>query len=201
MKNLTLGLMMMAAAAFTASNSFAQDLDLGINAESALRGPGGGGGGPGRGGPGGPGRGGPGRGDPGRGGPGHGGPGHGGPGGPGHGGPGGPGHGGPGHGGPGHGGPGHGGPGHGGPGHGGPGHGGPGFPGFPGNPGYQPRPFIVTCGNGGDQRCYVNARIYRAELARQRSGNACIYGRTWGYDSNSVWVSRGCRGDFAVYLN
>jgi hypothetical protein len=44
-------------------------------------------------------------------------------------------------------------------------------------------------------------RIYgygSVELIRQRSESSCIYGRTWGVASDSIWVDRGCRADFAV---
>ena len=33
---------------------------------------------------------------------------------------------------------------------------------------------------------------------RQRSGSACTYGSTWGWDKHGVWVDRGCRADFEV---
>jgi hypothetical protein len=46
------------------------------------------------------------------------------------------------------------------------------------------------------QRCAVNTRS-RVVLARQYSGSACIFRRTWGYDSRSIWVDQGCRGRFA----
>lgn len=35
-----------------------------------------------------------------------------------------------------------------------------------------------------------------SELAQQMSSAACIRGRTWGSDPNSVWVKDGCRGNF-----
>jgi hypothetical protein len=35
-------------------------------------------------------------------------------------------------------------------------------------------------------------------LERQLSRAACIEGRSWGSDRGSVWVSQGCRGEFAV---
>lgn len=38
----------------------------------------------------------------------------------------------------------------------------------------------------------------RAELVRQVSRAACVEGRSWGSDRGSVWVSQGCRGEFAV---
>ena len=37
------------------------------------------------------------------------------------------------------------------------------------------------------------------EVYRQLSSNQCIYGRTWGLERNRIWVSHGCRADFAVY--
>lgn len=36
------------------------------------------------------------------------------------------------------------------------------------------------------------------ELARQLSSTPCIRGRNWDYDRNGVWVSHGCRGEFAT---
>jgi hypothetical protein len=114
------------------------------------------------------------------------------------------GHGG-GHGHPGHGGPGHGHPGHGHPGHGGPGHGYPpphypGHPGYPGNP--PPAQIIINCNSPGYQfaRCFVRGRIFNAQIVRQYSSAACVLGRTWGFDANSIWVSNGCMGDFAAYV-
>jgi len=35
-------------------------------------------------------------------------------------------------------------------------------------------------------------------IVRQRSEADCIYGRTWGYDRDGIWVDRGCRADFEV---
>jgi DUF3011 family protein len=35
-------------------------------------------------------------------------------------------------------------------------------------------------------------------IVRQRSEADCVYGRTWGYDRQGVWVDRGCRADFEV---
>ena len=37
------------------------------------------------------------------------------------------------------------------------------------------------------------------EVYRQLSSNQCVYGRTWGLERNRIWVSHGCRADFAVY--
>ena len=38
----------------------------------------------------------------------------------------------------------------------------------------------------------------RVELARQLSDTRCVQGRNWGNRGNSIWVSDGCRADFAV---
>jgi hypothetical protein len=35
-------------------------------------------------------------------------------------------------------------------------------------------------------------------IARQISHTSCIEGRTWGANSSGVWVSNGCRADFAI---
>lgn len=51
--------------------------------------------------------------------------------------------------------------------------------------------------NGRVNRCAINGRG-RAQLVRQLSSSACIEGRTWGSDSNSIWVSQGCRAEFSV---
>lgn len=36
------------------------------------------------------------------------------------------------------------------------------------------------------------------ELARQLSRGRCVRGRSWGTDAGGIWVSGGCRADFAV---
>ena len=35
-------------------------------------------------------------------------------------------------------------------------------------------------------------------LTRQVSESDCHYGRTWGYDSNGIWVDGGCRAEFQL---
>jgi hypothetical protein len=45
--------------------------------------------------------------------------------------------------------------------------------------------------------CNVDTR-YGVELVRQLSRNSCIEGRSWGVSRDGVWVSRGCRAEFAV---
>lgn len=53
----------------------------------------------------------------------------------------------------------------------------------------------------GTFRCEARGFITNAHVVRQHSNSACIYGRTWGYDQNSVWVSNGCRATFEVYYD
>ena len=45
--------------------------------------------------------------------------------------------------------------------------------------------------------CNVDTR-YGVEIVRQLSRNACVEGRTWGVSREGVWVSRGCRAEFAA---
>lgn len=46
-----------------------------------------------------------------------------------------------------------------------------------------------------DCRINTNGSV---RLERQISSTPCVYGKTWGFDYNSVWVDRGCRGLFAA---
>ena len=58
----------------------------------------------------------------------------------------------------------------------------------------------ITCGSrhGHYNSCPLPYRG-SARLVQQLSGSACVRGRSWGQNgSRSVWVSRGCRGVFAV---
>lgn len=41
-------------------------------------------------------------------------------------------------------------------------------------------------------------RVRVAELVNQRSQSPCDYGRSWGYQSDGIWVDRGCAAEFAV---
>jgi len=45
--------------------------------------------------------------------------------------------------------------------------------------------------------CRADSR-YGIQIVRQLSSNSCIEGRTWGVTRDGVWVSRGCRADFAI---
>jgi len=78
--------------------------------------------------------------------------------------------------------------------------GGPGFGG--GNPGWDGGADYaeqrVTC-ESQDQRsarCSMDTRG-GVTLVRQMSQSPCTEGRSWGFDRRSVWVTQGCRAEFA----
>lgn len=57
----------------------------------------------------------------------------------------------------------------------------------------------ITCGS--QNYGYNYCRVYtggRVRLAHQLSHKPCTEGSTWGYDSQGVWVDKGCRADFIV---
>jgi Protein of unknown function (DUF3011) len=45
--------------------------------------------------------------------------------------------------------------------------------------------------------CAADTR-FGVEIRRQLSHANCVYGKTWGYDTDGVWVSNGCRAEFTV---
>ncbi len=47
------------------------------------------------------------------------------------------------------------------------------------------------------RRCAADTR-YGIQLVRQYSDARCIEGRTWGTERDAVWVSGGCRAEFAM---
>jgi hypothetical protein len=57
----------------------------------------------------------------------------------------------------------------------------------------------VLCESQDGKRRHCGADTsFGVELQRQISGADCVRNRTWGYDSNGVWVTSGCRAEFAV---
>ena len=63
---------------------------------------------------------------------------------------------------------------------------------------------IVRCESvdNRSRTCNLNAgRRGDVRIVRQLSGKPCIEGRTWGYSGSSVWVTQGCRAEFAVTRN
>jgi len=62
--------------------------------------------------------------------------------------------------------------------------------------------YSISCASTGGKfvTCDWDRSRGQPLLLRQESGNACIEGRTWGYDYNGrvVWVNGGCRGVFGA---
>ena len=57
----------------------------------------------------------------------------------------------------------------------------------------------ITCSSDDGDRHYCSADTSRGvQLVNQRSGSACVQGRSWGYDRRGIWVDKGCRADFAI---
>jgi hypothetical protein len=58
---------------------------------------------------------------------------------------------------------------------------------------------IVRCESTNSRRnfCRVDTRG-DVRIARQISQRACLEGRTWGSNDRGIWVSDGCRADFAI---
>jgi Ca2+-binding EF-hand superfamily protein len=60
----------------------------------------------------------------------------------------------------------------------------------------------ITCSSDNRQRVYCNTDTRGGvRLVRQISGSPCNQGSTWGYDSQAIWVDRGCRAEFEVAGN
>jgi hypothetical protein len=68
-------------------------------------------------------------------------------------------------------------------------------PGYGGNPRGT---FRCESNNNRFTYCGIPYRGH-VEVYRQLSSSRCDYGRSWGQERGRVWVSNGCRADFAVY--
>jgi hypothetical protein len=56
-----------------------------------------------------------------------------------------------------------------------------------------------TCESQSARRTYCRADTrFGVRVLRQLSRNDCVLNRTWGSDANGVWVSGGCRAEFAM---
>ena len=65
------------------------------------------------------------------------------------------------------------------------------------------RTITVVCESrdGRRHRCAADT-LGQITLGRQLGARAkCVEGRTWGYDSNGIWVDRGCRAEFLIADN
>jgi hypothetical protein len=57
----------------------------------------------------------------------------------------------------------------------------------------------IRCESHGYDRTYCNADTRGGvSVVRQLSSTSCERGRTWGTARQGIWVSNGCRADFAV---
>lgn len=57
----------------------------------------------------------------------------------------------------------------------------------------------VVCESKGSRTVYCDADTrYGVRLVEQFSDRACVEGRTWGWNNRGIWVTRGCRGRFAL---
>jgi hypothetical protein len=67
---------------------------------------------------------------------------------------------------------------------------------------FRGRAAIVRCSSDDERlnRCSVDGDIIGADLERQISGSPCVEGQTWGVEGNLIWVDRGCRADFRVWV-
>ena len=58
---------------------------------------------------------------------------------------------------------------------------------------------VVECASSGPETKHCPADTSAGVIMLHPSGSvACLLGRNWGYDANSVWVSEGCSGTFAT---
>ncbi len=58
----------------------------------------------------------------------------------------------------------------------------------------------IRCESNNSRRTWCRADAQGGvRIARQLSHSACIAGSSWGSNDRGVWVSNGCRADFAIY--
>lgn len=60
------------------------------------------------------------------------------------------------------------------------------------------RTFRCESNNNRFVYCNIPTRGH-VEVYKQLSSSYCTYGQSWGSDRDRVWVSNGCRAEFAVY--
>ncbi len=46
-------------------------------------------------------------------------------------------------------------------------------------------------------RCSADTR-FGVQMSRQLSKDSCVINSTWGFDSRGIWVTKGCRAEFAL---
>jgi len=57
---------------------------------------------------------------------------------------------------------------------------------------------VVICESGWRRHDCKADTHFGVQLNRQLSSRSCIEGKTWGYNSNGIWVQRGCRAEFIL---
>jgi hypothetical protein len=58
---------------------------------------------------------------------------------------------------------------------------------------------VIACGSRNGRRVSCAADTSAGvQIIRTLSDNSCRYGREWGFDSKAIWVTEGCRAEFAV---
>ena len=62
---------------------------------------------------------------------------------------------------------------------------------------------IIRCESSGYRynTCSTNGYVSSVILRQQLSRSACSYGSSWGFNSNSIWVDKGCRANFETVSN
>jgi hypothetical protein len=63
---------------------------------------------------------------------------------------------------------------------------------------YRSQNIYCASDDGRRRTCPINTGSGNVRLVNQRSGTACVQGRTWGFNRTGIWVDRGCRADFEV---
>lgn len=62
-----------------------------------------------------------------------------------------------------------------------------------------PAPLTLVCESTDGRRNHCAADTsFGVRMLRQMSDANCVLNSTWGYDSNGIWVTKGCRAEFAV---
>lgn len=56
----------------------------------------------------------------------------------------------------------------------------------------------ITCSSESGRRVRCNANTSGGVRLIRQLGGSCVQNSTWGWDSNSIWVDRGCRAEFEV---
>ena len=59
------------------------------------------------------------------------------------------------------------------------------------------RTVLCSSENNGKAKCFADTS-YGVQLVRQISRNDCTRGEDWGFDEHGIWVTNGCRGEFAL---